>query len=541
MKDCIKRDRVKGFLDTRGQKIVNEDGQEILLTGWGLGNWLLCEGYMWLNRGNERFDRPRRIEQVIAELTGSDYAQNFWKKFRDNYIAEDDFAYMARLGYNSVRIPINARLFMKEEPGICWVEEGFERLDTCLEWCEKYGIYAWIDLHGAPGGQTGANIDDCLDDMPRLLLDEDCYQKGIVLWKELARRYQERWIVAGYDLLNEPVRPYRKKGDKDVDYLFPRLVQFYEDVIREIRKIDSRHLLSIEGPHWASNSSIFYKHYDPKMVIHFHRYGCMPDKASYEEWLEVAQRLNAPLWLGETGENSLPWFTAMYPLAIELGMGYNLWPWKKMECGNSPCSIKSPKGWERLMDYVEKGEHPGYEAAQQILDGYLENMKLQNCDLKKEVTAHVFRQPGAVVYGVDFDELPGKGVSFSGRRTEENLCGYRKGSGMRIEDSPFFVNHNVAFGCKWDTYVLALEEEFASYTYHDVSKDCVLELTLQAEKPALIALWENGIFIGERRIKADKEFQKVRIEGIGEAVQATFKIEAKEGCIKIKELCLWEN
>lgn len=56
----MSRDRVKGFLDVKGQRIINGEGEEILLTGWGLGNWLLCEGYMWLSGGNERFDRPGR-------------------------------------------------------------------------------------------------------------------------------------------------------------------------------------------------------------------------------------------------------------------------------------------------------------------------------------------------------------------------------------------------------------------------------------------------------------------------------------------------
>lgn len=39
--------RVKGYLRAEGQRIVNGDGQELLLRGVGLGNWLLPEGYMW--------------------------------------------------------------------------------------------------------------------------------------------------------------------------------------------------------------------------------------------------------------------------------------------------------------------------------------------------------------------------------------------------------------------------------------------------------------------------------------------------------------
>ena len=59
----MSRDRVKGFLNVAGTRIVNEDGKEVILTGWGLGNWLLCEGYMWLSDGCGRIDRPRELNR----------------------------------------------------------------------------------------------------------------------------------------------------------------------------------------------------------------------------------------------------------------------------------------------------------------------------------------------------------------------------------------------------------------------------------------------------------------------------------------------
>ena len=38
--------RVKGMLHARGRKIVNGDGEEIILRGWGAGNWTNPEGFM---------------------------------------------------------------------------------------------------------------------------------------------------------------------------------------------------------------------------------------------------------------------------------------------------------------------------------------------------------------------------------------------------------------------------------------------------------------------------------------------------------------
>jgi len=38
--------------------------------------------------------------------------------------------------------------------------EGFRLLDRVVEWSQEAGLYVVIDMHCAPGGQTGANIDD---------------------------------------------------------------------------------------------------------------------------------------------------------------------------------------------------------------------------------------------------------------------------------------------------------------------------------------------------------------------------------------------
>ena len=225
----ISRERVNGFLHAVGRTIQNGNNEEILLTGWGLGNWLNPEGYMWKS-GEVSFSRGREAEKSIRELAGEEYAQKFWKQFRANYITKKDIEKMAEFGYNSVRIPINWRLFMEERPGeIIWKDEGFVLLDNCIQWCREYKLYAWIDLHAAPGGQTGSNIDDSEDDLPRLFMNDDYYKKGLALWRELANRYKDEWIVGGYDLLNEPIMP---NDGNTFDQYIPKLKQFYHDAIR---------------------------------------------------------------------------------------------------------------------------------------------------------------------------------------------------------------------------------------------------------------------------------------------------------------------
>lgn len=453
---------IKGFLHREGRKVVNGVGEEILLKGWGLGNWLLQEGYMW-HIFSPRFDRPRRIEQVVEELAGKKYADTFWKKFREQYVTRADIMKMAELGYNSVRIPMNYRVFMEDGPGIHWKEEGFQLVDQCLAWCEEAGIYAFLDLHGAPGGQTGSNIDDSVDDVPRLFIDQDSWDKTIALWVKLAERYAGREVVGGYDLLNEPIIPPRDNGE-NYDGLIPMLGEFYDEAIREIRKVDQDHMFSIEGAHWATDVQVFDHLFDENMVLHFHRYAEKPDYACLKKFMDKAEEWDVPLWLGETGENVNEWYAALYPLCESLGIGYNLWPWKKMECTNSPYSIKAPDGYEAIMNYVERGAHPGFEKAQKILDQYLENIKIENCTEEMAVTHHVLRMAPFSIRATDFDEFPGLGNSYSGTANETPRLNYRKGCGMELVELQPEGKQAFAFDCQWDRFGLVLhEKEFASY------------------------------------------------------------------------------
>ena len=392
----MSRSRVDGFLRAEGKIMVNGRGEEVLLTGMGVGNWLVPEGYMWRFEG--KYNSPRRIEGLVKDLCGSAYAANFWQRFRKNYITEKDIQAMAEAGFNSVRLPINWRILMEDEPGITWKEEGFLLIDRFVDWCEKWRLYVILDVHCAPGGQTGSNIDDSVDDIPRLFTDtrSDSWDKAIELWCEIARRYKDRWIVAMYDFLNEPCRS-PIPDTPELPNLDHRLKAFYKEVIAKVREIDTVHMLSLEGPQWATRVEIFDEHYDNNMCLHFHRYWLPPVPGAYYAYLQKQEQWNCPLYLGETGENDMEWFSAMYPISAELNIGYNIWPWKKMDTDNSPASVRKPAGWDKIIEYTKGGDRPSYEEAQKVFDQYLENCLLENCDYVENVVPSIFRRPGCSI------------------------------------------------------------------------------------------------------------------------------------------------
>src|SRR5579872_5692485 len=140
---------------TEGKNFIAPDGSTLRIKGISLGNWLMPEGYMFKF---EVAKSPRQIYGAFERLLGPDRARVFWTEYRDRYIAEDDIRFIKSVGFNTVRIPLHWDLFMTGDGTI--EGPGWALLDRVLGWVKAAGLYAIVDLHAAPGGQTGINHDD---------------------------------------------------------------------------------------------------------------------------------------------------------------------------------------------------------------------------------------------------------------------------------------------------------------------------------------------------------------------------------------------
>src|SRR4030095_16315916 len=142
------------FVTTKGKQFITPDNKPLLLRGINLGNWLLPEGYMFKFKSA---NSPRLIETVINQLVGEDDARRFWKSYRDNYITREDIYLLKKLGFNSVRVPFNYRLFVSADDPAKLDGDVYHLLDRVVKWCKQEGLYVILDMHAAPAGQTGDN------------------------------------------------------------------------------------------------------------------------------------------------------------------------------------------------------------------------------------------------------------------------------------------------------------------------------------------------------------------------------------------------
>lgn len=406
-----------GFVHASGRQLLGGNGKPLLLRGVGLGNWLLPEGYMW--KFGPGAESPREIEKLVLTLLGAEASNAFWNQFRENFISEKDIALISASNFDHIRLPINSRIVMSEDGS--FLESGFCLIDTVINWCRKYGLLVLLDLHGAPGGQTGTNIDDSPNGKPELFMDERYWDQTVRLWQVIAARYAKDETVLGYDLLNEPL------PNEWQDLYAEDLVRLYREITEAIRAVDADHLIMYEGTHWASNWEIFTEVLDPNSALQFHKYWNAPDLSSIQRYIDTGVRLNLPIYMGESGENNVEWLYTAFRLFESQAIGWNFWPWKKIDTNTSPLSIKMPTRWSEILEYLKNSKASIPVEANAIFVELLENMKVENCVQRPEVLSAIFASSPELI--------PAWGYGFRGEGESYQTRDYLPVLNLRLEDS----------------------------------------------------------------------------------------------------------
>jgi endoglucanase len=389
----------QGFLKTRGQNIVNEKNENILLRGMGLGGWMLQEGYM-LGIDNE--GQQYKIRERINEFIGPQETQKFYDTWLQKHTARADIDAMKSWGFNSVRLPMHYNLYtlpIEAEPVAgqdTWLEQGFAMTDSLLAWCKANEMYLILDLHAAPGGQgNDFNISDRNPDLPSLWDSAENQRKTVALWKKLAKRYKNESWIGAYDLINEPNWGFQdpvndKNGLKEQKNEILKRVLI--DITKAIREVDQRHMIIIEGNGWGNNYQGMLPPWDDNMVLSFHKYWNYNNEEAIKGMLEHREKYNVPVWLGETGENSNVWFNEAIALFERNNIGWCWWPLKKLGF-NNPLEIQSNPSYQQVINYWnKKGPKPERSVAAQGFKTLLENLEFSKNTVHHDVIDAMFRQ-----------------------------------------------------------------------------------------------------------------------------------------------------
>ncbi len=393
---------VSPYLHTDGKVIKDGDNKPVILRGIGIGGWMIQEPYMLQAY---MMTNQTDIRNHIEELIGEEETNEFYNAYLSNGVQEADIQQLKDWGFNSVRIPLHYNLFTlpvdEEQPKThnTWLDKGFKLLDSVVNWCAAHHIYAILDLHAAPGGQ-GNDLPIADRDPSKPLLWQSQYnkEKTIALWKKLAERYKENKWVGGYDLLNEPNVDFNDLNNQDAHSGGDNqpLWTLLKNITTAIRTVDPHHIIFIEGNGWANNYNGFPGPWDDNMVISFHRYQYQGDKgnteAEIQNFLDMRDQYNIPLWCGETGENNDNWYRKMVDLMERNLIGWSFWPVKKIGADNCPMKIIMPSGFQHILDYWSGNDNkPSEEEAYNTLMQLADNYKFENCVKQKHVINALFK------------------------------------------------------------------------------------------------------------------------------------------------------
>ena len=165
------------------------------------------------------------------------------------------------------------------------------------------------------------------------------------------------------------------------------------DITDTIRHWDQNHIIFIEGNSWANDHSGLTPPWDDNMAYSFHKYWNNTDDNSLDWIINLRNSTNVPIWLGESGENSNPWYTSLIALCEKNRIGWSWWPVKKPSI-NNVLNVKVNNDYRNLLSFWEgNAADPGVDAAFNAVLQFAENHKLENCTYQRDVVDAMIRQP----------------------------------------------------------------------------------------------------------------------------------------------------
>jgi len=172
--------------------------------GVNLGGWLLLEpgpsASFFAEHG------PAECEWSLAsrmrERLGAEGASAAFRAHRESFITEIDMRRIREMGLNAVRIPFGYWAVTGTTVGEAFVGPCLEYLDKAVAWCNANDIQAVLDLHGAPGGESGER--PCGRQKAGWRWQDWRFEDSIAVLRAIATRYRGNPAVAGIQVCNEP-------------------------------------------------------------------------------------------------------------------------------------------------------------------------------------------------------------------------------------------------------------------------------------------------------------------------------------------------
>lgn len=256
------------------------------LRGINLGGWLVTEP--WITPSVYEGSGAHNEYQLVSTPGGAERL----RKHHEQFITEDDIAWLAGRGIELLRVPIGYWLFGDSPPYIGTIE----RLDWLMDTASAYNVKVLLCLHAAPGAQNTAEHSGSGNQHhdTTWLKNKRAQEQTIDVLRKIAERYKNHSSLWGLELLNEP----------DIDRFGLRLVRFYRKAYRSVvphMRAGTRVVFSDAFHPWLTTNTFWLrKKKDISVVLDSHMYYCFGEKRhlSFDKQLQRVERARSVIgWL----------------------------------------------------------------------------------------------------------------------------------------------------------------------------------------------------------------------------------------------------
>lgn len=230
---------------------------------------------------------PAPTAVKLPRWRGFNLLEKFIASNKARYI-EDDFAWIAELGFDFVRLPMSYHCWSKPDDWFTIDDAVLQEIDEAVCFGQKHHVHVCLSFHRAPGYWVGEPPEPI-----SLWEDEDAQRAFAFHWSKFAERH------AGipnsdlsFNLVNEPAKVSEKK-----------YVHAATRAIEAIRKHDPDRLIISDGLFWGREP---IKSLIPLGVAQSTRgYDPMPLTHYRASWVQGADKWDAPAWPLREGNGTL--------------------------------------------------------------------------------------------------------------------------------------------------------------------------------------------------------------------------------------------
>jgi len=175
---------------------------------------------------------------------------------RQNYFTSKDVKYLADLGFDHIRIPVDEEQLWKEDGQED--AEGFSLLKQALDWCKQYNLDAVVDLHILRSHHFNQKVKP-------LWTKPEAQERFFQCWRDLSKELRNYPVEdVAYELMNEPVADDPEDWNKLVKKIVPI-----------IRQAEPARKIVIGSNRWQSADTfdrLFVPENDSNIILSFHMY-----------------------------------------------------------------------------------------------------------------------------------------------------------------------------------------------------------------------------------------------------------------------------